>query len=79
MPCPGPGLYLGRGVFGGFGEGKGKTADMAGNPGWFEGYLRSLRVETGVWDMRHGQASGLGGTHLRQAIRAGRGIHDDGA
>ncbi|GAH14936.1 unnamed protein product, partial [marine sediment metagenome] len=30
-------------VFGGFGTGK-KAVDFVGNPGWFKGYLKSLRI-----------------------------------
>ena len=37
IPCPGPGLYNGMSVFGGYGAG----------PEWFEGSLRSLRIRHG--------------------------------
>jgi len=43
MPCPGPGLYITPAIFGGFGKG-GDKPDFVGNSGWFEGWLRSLRV-----------------------------------
>ncbi|MBN1675021.1 MAG: hypothetical protein JXR37_28520 [Kiritimatiellae bacterium] len=47
MPCPGPGLHITPGVFGGFGKGENEQA-FIGRPGWFEGYLKSLRVRHGV-------------------------------
>lgn len=43
IECPGPGLYLGMSVFGGFGDGRKGEAGS----GWFEGYLRSLSIRQG--------------------------------
>ena len=41
LACPGPGLYIGMSVFGGFGDEK--SADK-GKSGWFDGELRSPRI-----------------------------------
>jgi hypothetical protein len=49
--CPGPGMYLGMSVFGGFGAG-GPASGVAGNAGWFEGLLRALRIVHGVAERR---------------------------
>ena len=36
LPCPGPGLYTGTFVLGGFGQGD-KDVDFTGKPSWFKG------------------------------------------
>lgn len=43
IPCPGPGMYQGVSIIGGFGEG-GTAPDGSKNTGWFRGRLRALRI-----------------------------------